>query len=112
MISISILIAIRVYKPTITLLSRDDGDRILLECQLNGYFPDKLTVQWLEGDNSVKGQIDQKFQNTDKGEKKYTYISQLFISAPYEYKKYTCKATHNSEEFKKEYNRCIGKLRK
>uniref|UniRef100_A0A672SZ48 Uncharacterized LOC107583070 n=1 Tax=Sinocyclocheilus grahami TaxID=75366 RepID=A0A672SZ48_SINGR len=62
-------------KPTIALLSREDGDRIVLECQLNDYFPDKLTVQWLEGINSVKGQIDKKLQNTDKGEKKYTYLS-------------------------------------
>ncbi|XP_016344603.1 uncharacterized protein LOC107690708 [Sinocyclocheilus anshuiensis] len=101
--------AIRVYKPTIALLSREDGDRIVLECQLNDYFPDKLTVQWLEGINSVKGQIDKKLQNTDKGEKKYTYVSRLSISAPYEDKKYTCKATHNSEEFKKEYNTCMEK---
>lgn len=112
MIFFSILIAIRVYKPTIALLSREDGGRIVLECQLNDYFPDKLTVQWLEGDKSVKGQIDKKFQNTDKGEKNYTYISQLIISASYEDKKYTCKATHNSEVFKKEYiyNTCMGKL--
>ncbi|RXN15293.1 membrane-bound immunoglobulin [Labeo rohita] len=98
--------AIRVNKPTLALLSRKDGDRIVLECQLNDYFPDKLNVQWLEGDKSVKGQIDKKFQNTDKGEKNYTYISQLPISAPYEDKKYTCKATFNSEEIKKEYNMC------
>ncbi|RXN05504.1 membrane-bound immunoglobulin [Labeo rohita] len=98
--------AIRVNKPTLALLSRKDGDRIVLECQLNEYFPDKLTVQWLEGDKSVKGQIDKKFQNTDKGEKNYTYISQLPISAPYEDKKYTCKATFNSEELKKEYKTC------
>ncbi|RXN08547.1 immunoglobulin delta heavy [Labeo rohita] len=96
----------RVNKPTIALLSRKDGDRIVLECQLNDYFPDKLTVQWLEGDRSARGQIDKKFQNTDKGEKNYTYISQLPISAPYEDKKYTCKATFNSEEIKKEYNMC------
>ncbi|RXN02960.1 membrane-bound immunoglobulin [Labeo rohita] len=100
--------AIRVNKPTLALLSRKDGDRIVLECQLNEYFPDKLTVQWLEGDKSVKGQIDKKFQNTDKGEKNYTYISQLPISAPYEDKKYTCKATFNSEELKKEYKTCEG----
>ncbi|XP_050958338.1 uncharacterized protein ighd isoform X7 [Labeo rohita] len=96
----------RVNKPTIALLSRKDGDRTVLECQLNDYFPDKLTVQWLEGDRSASGQIDKKFQNTDKGEKTYTYISQLPISAPYEDKKYTCKATFNSEEFKKEYKTC------
>ncbi|XP_050958418.1 uncharacterized protein ighd isoform X23 [Labeo rohita] len=100
------IFAIRVNKPTLALLSRKDGDRIVLECQLNEYFPDKLTVQWLEGDKSVKGQIDKKFQNTDKGEKNYTYISQLPISAPYEDKKYTCKATFNSEEIKKEYKTC------
>uniref|UniRef100_A0A8C1I4Z0 Ig-like domain-containing protein n=1 Tax=Cyprinus carpio carpio TaxID=630221 RepID=A0A8C1I4Z0_CYPCA len=72
-------------------MSREDGDRIVLECQLNDYFPEKLTVQWLEGDKPVNAQINKKFQNTDKGEKKYTYISQLSISAPYEGKKYTCK---------------------
>ncbi len=110
MIFVSILIAIRVYKPTIALLSREDDGKIMLECQLKDYFPEKLTVQWLEGDKSVKGQIDKKFQNTDKGEKNYTYISQLFISAPYEAKKYTCKATHKTEDFKKEYNTCMGKL--
>ncbi|RXN08567.1 membrane-bound immunoglobulin [Labeo rohita] len=99
-------LTIRVNKPTLALLSRKDGDRIVLECQLNDYFPDKLNVQWLEGDKSVKGQIDKKFQNTDKGEKTYTYLSQLPISAPYEDKNYTCKATFNSEEFKKEYETC------
>lgn len=110
MIFVSILIAIRVYKPNITLLSREDGDRIVLECQLNDYFPDNLSVQWLDGEKSVGGQIAKKFQNADKGETKYTYISQLSIRATYEYKKYTCKATHNSEVFMTEYDMCTGKL--
>uniref|UniRef100_A0A8C1HM42 Ig-like domain-containing protein n=1 Tax=Cyprinus carpio carpio TaxID=630221 RepID=A0A8C1HM42_CYPCA len=100
---------IRVYKPNITLLSREDGDRIVLECQLNDYFPDKLSVQWLDGEKSVRGQIAKKFQNADKGETKYTYISQLSIRATYEYKKYTCKATHNSEVFMTEYDMCTAK---
>uniref|UniRef100_A0A8C2DIA5 Ig-like domain-containing protein n=1 Tax=Cyprinus carpio TaxID=7962 RepID=A0A8C2DIA5_CYPCA len=60
--------SIRVYKPNITLLSREDGDRIVLECQLNDYFPDNLSVQWLDGEKSVGGQIAKKFQNADKGE--------------------------------------------
>ncbi|XP_052407828.1 uncharacterized protein ighd isoform X9 [Carassius gibelio] len=89
-------------------MSRKEGDRIVLECQLRDYFPEKITVNWFEGDNHVKGQIDKKFQNTDKGEKKYTFISQLSISAQYEGKNYSCKATHNSEEFKKEYNMCMA----
>ncbi|XP_073688640.1 uncharacterized protein ighd [Garra rufa] len=45
-------------------------------------------------------------KNTDKGEKNYTYISQRSISASYEDKKYTCKATFNFEEFKEEYDMC------
>ncbi|XP_077069084.1 uncharacterized protein LOC143721971 [Siphateles boraxobius] len=99
----------RVTAPTIDLLSREEGDSIMLQCQLKDYYPDKLTVQWLSGDQLVSAAKNKTLQTTDKVEKTFTYISQISIRAQYEDKNYTCKASHNSEEFKQEYNMCMAK---
>ncbi len=43
--------------------------RLMLECQLKDYFPDKLTVQWLEGDKSVEGHYNKSFRILIKARK-------------------------------------------
>ncbi|XP_056308722.1 uncharacterized protein ighd [Danio aesculapii] len=100
-------IVIRVTKPSMALLSREDGDRIVLECQLNDYYPKELSVQWLRDGQPVRATI-RMLQNREV-EKTFTYISQLNISSSYDYKNYTCNATHNSEVYQQEYNRCTAK---
>ncbi|XP_056111087.1 uncharacterized protein ighd [Rhinichthys klamathensis goyatoka] len=99
----------RVTAPTIALLSKEEGDSIVLQCQLKDYYPDKLTVQWLSGDQLVSAAKNKMLQTTDKVEKTFTYISQISIDAKYEDKNYTCKASHNSKEFKREYSMCLAK---
>lgn len=99
----------RVTSPTIALLSREEGDSIMLQCQLKDYYPDNITVQWLSGDQPVSASENKMLQTTDKGEKNFTYISQISIGAQYEDKKHTCKASHNSEVFMVEYDMCMGK---
>ncbi|XP_057200921.1 uncharacterized protein ighd isoform X2 [Triplophysa rosa] len=97
----------RVTKPSITLLSRADGDKILIECQVNNYYPDKLTVQWLRNDQPISTSLpNKKLQNGDGKEKTFTLISQLAISVRDQGTLYTCKATHNSEEITQNYNVC------
>ncbi|XP_067283412.1 uncharacterized protein ighd [Pseudorasbora parva] len=99
----------RVTPPTIALLSREDGNNIVLQCQLKDYYPEQLTVQWFRGDQRVNAADKTILQTTEKVDNNFTYISQISISAPYEDKPYTCKATHNTFEFKKEYNMCMEK---
>lgn len=108
---ISISTAVRVTKPNITLLSRADGYKILLECQVNNYYPDKLTVDWLKDEQPISTPLqDKKLQNADGKEKTFTRISQLAFSARDQGMQYTCKATHNSEIITQSYNVCTGKL--
>lgn len=92
------------------LLSREDGDGIVLECQLNDYYPEKLDVQWLHNGQHITA-TKRTLENKEV-EKTFTYISQLSISSSLQYKNYTCKATHNSEVYQEVYNRCRGKCRK
>jgi len=84
----------------------------VLQCQLKDYYPDKLTVQWLSGNQLVSAAKNKTLQTTAEVEKTFSYISQISIDAKYENKTYTCKATHNSTEFKLEYNMCRGKMKK
>ncbi|XP_051572243.1 uncharacterized protein ighd, partial [Myxocyprinus asiaticus] len=96
---ICILIEKCITKPTITLLSREDGDKILLECKLKDYYPDKLTVQWFRDEQLVKPPLsNEKFQSTEKEDKTFTLISQLTIEAQSQIRQYTCEATFNSVE--------------
>ncbi|XDV13006.1 hypothetical protein PO909_001526, partial [Leuciscus waleckii] len=97
----------RVTPPTIALLSKEEGDSIVLQCQLKDYYPNNITVQWLRGDQPVRASENKTLQTTD--EKTFTYISQISIGAQYEDKNYTCKASHNSTDFKLKYDMCMAK---
>lgn len=108
---ISILTAKRVTKPRISLLSRANGDETLLECQVNDYYPDKLTVQWLRNEQIISTSLpDKKLQNADRKEKTFSLISQLAVGPQDQGTLYACKATHNSEEITEIYNVCKGKF--
>lgn len=92
------------------MLSKEEGDNIVLECQLKDYYPDKLSVQWLSGIEVLRDNNNKKLQTTGGGQKNFTYISQISISAQYEDKDYTCEATHNSKVFEGKYSMCECKL--
>ncbi|TRY66758.1 hypothetical protein DNTS_028795 [Danionella cerebrum] len=89
-------------------MSREEDDGIVLQCQLNDYYPNKLTVQWLLGDQPVEAK-NKTLQNTNTGEKTFTHISQLSVSSEYTDQLYTCKASHESEEYKEDFNMCAAK---
>ncbi|KAK9977788.1 hypothetical protein ABG768_019585 [Culter alburnus] len=88
------------------LLSKEEGDGIVLECQLKDYYPNKVTVQWFSDNQPLTAKNNKELQNTDKAEKSFTYISQISIGTQYEDKRYTCKATHETKEIKEEYSLC------
>ncbi|KAK9977785.1 hypothetical protein ABG768_019582 [Culter alburnus] len=88
------------------LLSKEEGDGIVLECQLKNYYPNKVTVQWFSDNQPLTAKNNKELQNTDKAEKSFTYISQISIGTQYEDKRYTCKATHETKEIKEEYSLC------
>ncbi|XP_051994407.1 uncharacterized protein LOC127652326 [Xyrauchen texanus] len=98
----------RISVPTIALLSREDGDKILLVCKLKGYYPDKLIVRWFRDKELVEPTLsNEKFQSTEKEARTFTLISQLTIEAQCQITQYTCEATFNSEKILNQtYNVC------
>lgn len=97
--------------PTMALLSKEEGDGIVLECQLKDYYPNKVTVQWFSDNRLLTTTKNTVLQNTGDGLKSFTYISQIYIDTLYEDKQYTCEATHNSKHINQKYNSCKCKLK-
>ncbi|XP_076838447.1 uncharacterized protein LOC143483817 isoform X2 [Brachyhypopomus gauderio] len=99
-----------VHKPNVYLLSKEDGNQVQLFCTVEDFYPDKLTVQWFEGESVTlqKTPNVKKFKSDKSKNMTYTQISRIDIEAK-EWNKgteYGCKATHNSVETITSLSKC------
>ncbi|XP_055768071.1 uncharacterized protein LOC129843391 isoform X3 [Salvelinus fontinalis] len=95
----------RVIPPNITLYplweELEGGSKVGLLCILSGFYPDKLSVEWLLDDKTVTtSPVQRKLQSVEGEEKTFSLNSQLELDRSQwtQGSEVTCKATHNAAQ--------------
>ncbi|XP_029584438.1 uncharacterized protein LOC115171600 isoform X2 [Salmo trutta] len=95
----------RVIPPNITLYplweELEGGSKVGLLCILSGFYPDKLSVEWLLDDKTVTtSPVQRKLQSVEGEEKTFSLNSQLELDQGKwtQGSEVTCKATHNAAQ--------------
>ncbi|XP_031690774.1 uncharacterized protein LOC109876272 isoform X9 [Oncorhynchus kisutch] len=95
----------RVIPPNITLYPLWEelkvGSKVGILCILSGFYPDKLSVEWLLDDKTVTtSPVQRKLQSLEGEEKTFSLNSQLELDRSQwtQGSEVTCKATHNAAQ--------------
>ncbi|XP_052375306.1 uncharacterized protein LOC118375938 isoform X4 [Oncorhynchus keta] len=95
----------RVIPPNITLYplweELEVGSKVGILCILSGFYPDKLSVEWLLDDKTVTtSPVQRKLQSVEGEEKTFSLNSQLELDRSQwtQGSEVTCKATHNAAQ--------------
>nr|XP_061830054.1 immunoglobulin mu heavy chain-like isoform X2 [Nerophis lumbriciformis] len=103
----------RIVSPNMTLYPLWEGNlagdsSVKLRCALSGFFPDTLSVKWLQGNRIIDGvQTVSKFQSVTAPQT-FSLISEIEpdVKEWTNGLRFTCKSTHNKVEEKKSISIC------